>query len=131
MRKHAIYTWVIFFLVLLSASIFASDDVRTIGDVAGNFDDTFPVMGKVTIALSYLAGIGFGICAVYKFKQYKDNPTQIPVGTPFVLLTVSVCMVFLPAVIAPAGNSFFGAGNADAGWFEGSALSGSGLPGSD
>ena len=51
-----------------------------------------------------LAGLGFGIAAIFKFKQHKDNPTQVPIGTPFALLAISVLLVFFPAIYKPAGQ---------------------------
>ena len=68
--------------------------------------------------VAYLAGLGFGISAVFKFKQHKDNPTQIPIGTPFALLAVSVVLIFLPSIYAPAGQSVFG-GSQTGGGFTG------------
>ena len=51
------------------------------------------------LAVAYIAGLGFGVAAIFKFKQVKDNPTQIPISTPFALLGVSTLLVFLPGVI--------------------------------
>ena len=63
---------------------------------------------KLLITIAYVAGVGFGIGAVFKFKQHKDNPTQVPIGTPFAMFTVAVLLVFLPALFAPAKETVFG-----------------------
>lgn len=92
----------------------------TIGDMSENVTKSFKQIGELMIAVAYLAGVGFGISSVFKFKQHKDNPTQIPIGTPFALLAVSVVLVFLPGIYAPAGESLFGEQYADsAGGFNG------------
>lgn len=44
----------------------------------------------------YIAGISFAIAAIIKFKQHKDNPTQIPIGTPVALLFIAAALLFLP-----------------------------------
>ena len=81
---------------------------RTLGEVFVGLSQSFPDIGKLIIAIAYISGIGFGIAAVYKFKQYKDNPTQIPVGTPVALLVVSVLLVFMPSIVSPTAQSLFG-----------------------
>lgn len=106
-------------LPLVCASAFATD---TLANLATNVTAQFTAIGQLMIGVAYIAGIGFGISAVFKFKQHKDNPTQIPIGTPFALLAVSVILVFLPALYAPAGESIFGSTSA-AGGFTGSGAS--------
>lgn len=101
---------------LLVGFAFAAD----LGSIALSITDSFESVGKLMIALAYLSGIGFGISAVFKFKQHKDNPTQIPIGTPFALFGVSCALIFLPGIYQPAGNTIFGKDSAArAGGFHG------------
>ena len=67
----------------------------TFGGMAGNLNSQFTAIGNLMLNTAYIAGLGFGIAAIFKFKQHKDNPTQVPIGTPFALLAVSVLLVFL------------------------------------
>ena len=91
-----------------------------LGTIAMSITDSFESVGRLMIALAYLAGIGFGISSVFKFKQHKDNPTQIPIGTPFALFGVSCILIFLPGIYQPAGSTIFGKeGMARAGGFHG------------
>lgn len=121
-------------LACCEAALAATDGVvtqaTTLGGIAHNITAQFKDIGKMMIGLAYLSGIGFGIGAVFKFKQHKDNPTQIPIGTPFALLTISVLLVFLPGIYTPAGRSLFGSGveHTAGGFFGGGA---EGLPGYD
>lgn len=55
-------------------------------------------LGNVTTQASSLAALAFSIGAILKFKQHKDNPTEIPVGTPIALL-------FLPSILNMAGST--------------------------
>ncbi len=90
-----------------------------IGGIATQVTTSFSAIGELMIAISYLAGIGFAIAAIFKFKQHKDNPTQIPLGTPLALLVISICLVFLPSFFAPAGETLFGTGGGTPGGFTG------------
>lgn len=86
----------------------ATPDTGDIGTVASTIVKSFESLGNLMIAISYLAGIGFTIASIFKFKQHRDNPTQIPMGTPIALLGVGIILIFLPAIVSPAGKTIFG-----------------------
>jgi len=94
-------------LSLLFTGLALADD--NIGTLATNITGSFQNLGKLMAATSYLAGFGFAIAGVFKFKQHKDNPTQIPMGTPIALLAVGIILIFLPGIIKPAGVTIFNA----------------------
>lgn len=79
-----------------------------ISGIAGRVTDMASTLATMMIAISYIAGIGFVIASLFKFKQHKDNPTQIPLGAPLALLIIGIVLVFLPAIFAPVGQSIFG-----------------------
>ena len=93
----------------------------TLGDIAKRFTESMEPFGVLMISISYVAGIAFTIASVFKFKQHKDNPTQIPLGTPLALLVIGIVLVFLPSLFGPAGESIFG-GDATVGGFKGEGL---------
>ncbi|HJN37774.1 MAG TPA: type IV secretion protein IcmD [Gammaproteobacteria bacterium] len=133
-EKYSQYAKMKYFGLLclcLVPDLFAGGPPQTIGEVAKNVSENFEDIGKLMIGIAYLSGIGFGIAAIFKFKQVKDNPTQIPIGTPFALLMISALLVFLPGLYAPAGETIFGVSgkelDATAGGFEGEGVCG--LPG--
>ncbi|MFA6409011.1 MAG: DUF6750 family protein [Gammaproteobacteria bacterium] len=112
---------------------FAADSVvaASIADIANNITKSFENIGRLMLATSYLAGIGFTIASIFKFKQHRDNPTQIPIGTPIALLMIAVILIFLPGIIKPVGFTIFGTGadlKSMAGGFTGNGACG--LPGS-
>jgi intracellular multiplication protein IcmD len=112
--------------LLFSTVVFANQD-QTIGGMANMLRGSFSKIASLMIALSYVAGIGFGITSIFKFKQHKDNPQQVPIGTPFAMMAISVLLIFLPAIYAPAGISVFG--TTEASGSTGGRLEG--LPGDD
>jgi hypothetical protein len=58
-------------------------------------------------AFMVVCACGFMIATVFKFKQYKDNPTQIPISTPFALLFVSIFSFSIGRIVQPATNTIF------------------------
>jgi intracellular multiplication protein IcmD len=98
-------------LLFFTATVFA-DTSMTIGVMASTITSSFSNLAKLITAASYLAGLGFSIGAIMKFKQHKDNPTQIPVGTPIALIFISAALLFLPNILDVTGATMFGAGSA-------------------
>lgn len=81
----------------------ASSSNSTMANLAENVSGSFTNLTKLITAGSYLAGLGFSIGAIMKFKQHKDNPTQIPIGTPIALIFVAAALLFLPTILATTG----------------------------
>lgn len=71
----------------------------SIGEMAESITENFTNLTKLITAGSYVAGLGFSIGAIMKFKQHKDNPTQVPIGTPVLMLFVGAALLFLPSVV--------------------------------
>jgi len=81
------------FFILISSMSFANKAVTSLGVnavtegtpirmVADHIKGSF---GSITLLMtggSYLIGLAFFISSILKFKQHKENPTQITVGTP-------------------------------------------------
>jgi intracellular multiplication protein IcmD len=43
--------------------------------------------------LSLIAGLGFMIGSILKFKQHKDNPTNIPLAVPVALFIAGLGLI--------------------------------------
>ena len=97
-------------LGLASVLFFGEASALTIGGIADNVTAMISNIAKLVTATAYIAGMGFAVGAILKFKQHKENPTQIPIGTPIMLLGVAAALLFLPAILGIAGESLFGAG---------------------
>lgn len=92
-------------ITLFTQEAFAAN---TIGDMATEMVNSFTSIAKLITAGSYLAGLGFSIGAIMKFKQHKDNPTQIPIGTPIALVFIAAALLFLPSILKVTGQTMFG-----------------------
>jgi intracellular multiplication protein IcmD len=97
------------------AAICSADSVRTLGDMALQITYSFYGLSKLITAGAYMAGLGFVMASMLKFKAHKDNPTQIPIGTPIALLFVGSALIFLPHVFTIAGETVFGSTGGAAG----------------
>lgn len=90
-------------------------DGPTLGTMASLITDSFGSITKLITGGSYIAGLGFAMGAVMKFKQHKDNPTQIPVGTPIALLFISASLLYFPSILSTTGYTLFSDGGTVAG----------------
>lgn len=99
-------------LVVGTASLAA---VSGVGSVAATVTGNLANVAKLITAASYVAGMAFAVGAVVKFKAHKDNPTQIPIGTPVALLFVGAALIFIPTVFKVSGATLFGGSGAVAG----------------
>jgi intracellular multiplication protein IcmD len=98
--------------IIITSTVFAADNL---GNMANTITGSFKSLTKLITAGSYLAGLGFSIGAIMKFKQHKDNPTQIPIGTPIALVFISAALLFLPSILGVAGATMFGTSGNTAG----------------
>ena len=98
-------------LSLLTVGAYAVTEADTFSDMATNLSSQFTAIGQLMTGTAYIAGIGFGISAIFKFKQHKDNPTQVPVGTPLTMLAISAALMFMGNFIQPLGETLFGGGD--------------------
>lgn len=103
--------WLISAVCIGLITLFTQDAIasgNTIGTMADSMVGSFTSIAKLITAGSYLAGLGFSIGAIMKFKQHKDNPTQIPIGTPIALVFIAAALLFLPSILKVTGQTMFG-----------------------
>ncbi|MGQ3892567.1 type IV secretion protein IcmD [Legionella sp. CNM-4043-24] len=82
----------------------------SLGDSANLIRGSFLPMSKLITGGCYVGGLAFMVGAIMKFKQHKDNPTQVTIGTPIALLLVGAGLLFMPSVMGMAGETIFGGG---------------------
>lgn len=95
-----------FFRLLLGVSSFSM--AMTVNDVADNIIGQLSAGKNLVVMMAYMAGLGFLMASFYKFKQHKDNPTQVPVGNPLTMVSIAVLLLFLTNLIQPIGETIFG-----------------------
>jgi len=106
LKTRTYYRYLIFLLFVDDA--FAAGE--TLGGMASLITQSFTNVTKLITAGAYLAGMGFAISAVLKFKEHKDNPTQVQIGKPIGLTFVSAALIFLPSLLGITGATLFTTG---------------------
>lgn len=114
------YFGALFALFFVSELAFAGGG-QSLGDVAEHVTESMKGMQKLLSAAAYIAGLGFGIAGMMKFKAHKDQPQQVPLSQPIVLILIAAGLVFLPSLISTAGETIFKGGqktDAEGGGFD-------------
>lgn len=92
-------------LLFMETAFAATGDL---GSMATKITGTFGAIGKLITGASYVAGLGFAVGSIMKFKQHKDNPTQVEIGKPVTLLLVAGALLFMPSLLSTVGTTMFG-----------------------
>lgn len=108
-------TLVIMSLLCFVTGTAALAGISGVGSVAQQVTSNVANIAKLVTAASYVAGMAFAIGAIVKFKAHKENPTQIPIGTPIALLFVGAALIFIPTVFKVGGSTLFGQSGVQAG----------------
>lgn len=95
-------------LSCLTVATVALAEISGVGSVAAQATTNIAAVARLVTAASYVAGMAFVVGAIVKFKAHKDNPTQIPIGTPIALLFVGAALIFIPTVFKVSGSTLFG-----------------------
>lgn len=104
-NKYMSYIFIIA-LTILPEALFAQ--AVGIAGIAQNITKSLSDIAILIVSISILAGLGFGVASAFKFKQHKDNPTQVPLGQPLTLLAIGVMLLWLPYIMQQAGATLTG-----------------------
>ena len=107
-KKLFSYRLFISMTLFLFAGYALAHSSQSLGDIANNISNSMSGLAKLITATSYVAGIAFAMMGMLKLKAHKDNPTQVPLGQPIVLLVISAGLVFLPNLINTGGATIWG-----------------------
>ncbi|WP_019215449.1 hypothetical protein [Legionella tunisiensis] len=80
----------------------------TLGEMSDSITQNFESLERLIGAAAYIAGLAFSVCAIMKFKQHKDNPMRIPIGTPISLVFIGAILLFLPSLLEIIEATMFG-----------------------
>ncbi len=113
LQKNNNYINGVMWAACLGLMMFAGEAAATsltIGGMASAITGSFSQLTKLITAGAYLAGLAFSVGAIMKFKQHKDNPQSVPIGTPIALVFIAAALLFLPTILGIAGGTMFGSG---------------------
>ena len=95
---------------ILFSIVFYSRADDTINDVADTIIGQLKSGREMILQMSFIAGLGFMVAAFFKFKQHKDNPTQVPIGNPLTYLLIGLLLLYVGSLATPLGETLFGEG---------------------
>ena len=95
-------------LLLGFSFLFAAAADTSLSTIANNVRKNLMAVANLIMGIAFLAGIAFFLTGLVKFKAHKDNPTQVPLSAPLVMIAISACLMFLPSLISVAGQTVFG-----------------------
>lgn len=90
-----------------SAVVSAARSARHVDTAVETNVSSYGNIAKLITSASYVAGFGFALGAILKFKAHKDNPTQIPIGTPIALIFIGAALLFVPTLFSVTGVTDF------------------------
>jgi intracellular multiplication protein IcmD len=94
--------------LLLIPTIVVADQHQTISTVATSITTQVNAIASLLSISAYIAGVGFALSGILQFKTHKENPQQVPLSKPVVMIIIAAALLFLPTVLTIAGNSLFG-----------------------
>ena len=106
------------FIAIMTCSLLwaeSSYSDLTIGDLANNIRKNLSAVVTLAIVVAYMAGVFFFISGIIKFKAHKDNPTQVPLSAPVVMILIAACLLYFPTLIEVSGKTVFNNANANSG----------------
>ena len=110
-KKNNSKDW-LFSFISLALFLFVGDalagDSLTLGGMATSITSSFTEVSKLITAGSYIAGLGFAVGAIVKFKAHKDNAAQVPIGQPIALVFIAAALLFMPDILSVTGQTMFG-----------------------
>jgi intracellular multiplication protein IcmD len=103
-------------LTLLTTTAFADGDVVSLASQVTTQANAIATLLNVA---AYVAGVGFALAGILQFKAHKENPQQVPLSKPIVMIVVAACLLFLPTIMNIAGQSLFGSSGQQASKYKG------------
>lgn len=98
--------------ILMGITVCAYADI---GGMAESINSTFTAIASLIGGASYLFGLCFTTAGLFKFKQHRDNPQQVQLGSCFTLLGIGILLIFMPSLVTQAGETVFSSGGTSAG----------------
>ena len=95
-------------LLFFQEIVLAASDGKDLVVISGIITEQVTAVASLLVVVAYVAGVGFSLGGIIQFKAHKDNPTQVALSKPIVLLVVGACLLFLPTIMKSAGQSIFG-----------------------
>lgn len=69
-----------------------------LGDITGNLLGPAQGLGHMMNAVCYVLGLGFLLTGLLQYKYHRENPQQVKISTPIVLVFLGIILIALPFI---------------------------------
>lgn len=83
----------------LSPVVAHAAQVPSLGQMFANASSTWVSLIKLTLGISFVAGLFISGVGLFKLKAYADGNGRVPLSGPFIILFVGAVLVALPGFI--------------------------------
>tara|TARA_R110002110_G_scaffold400317_1_gene616632 strand:+ start:52153 stop:52686 length:534 start_codon:yes stop_codon:yes gene_type:complete len=92
----------LFLLLLFPVSVFADP---SIGSISEDLMGPTAILTKMVLVACYMVGVGLIIFSLAQYKQHRQNPKLVPLGTPIILFILGVVALLIPYVSVSTGET--------------------------
>ena len=93
-------------LLVLGSSVVLADGDMTLSGSLEAVASLYTQIAAIFTGAAYIAGLMLFVGAIFKFRQHREAPQQVPIGQPLTLFGLSVLAVFLPGFLNLTGVFF-------------------------
>ena len=87
--------WLLSFLCFFMAtSLYAA----SLGTLADNLMGPMSGLGHIMNGIFYVAGVGFLLGGLLQYKYHRENPQQVRISTPLILIFLGLVILAVPIV---------------------------------
>ncbi len=91
MVKSSRYLLAIVFIILPMVGF-----ADTLGEISISALASVRGLSSVMSAICYVAGVGFLIGGLLQYKYHRENPQQVRISAPIVLVLLGICFIAIP-----------------------------------
>ena len=95
------------FLVISLSPTIAMAVLPTFTEVSTNTMGPLTLAGRAIYGICYVAGAGFLLGGVLQYKYHRENPQQVRISTPIMLIAVGIVLCLLPYLTSQSQSGSF------------------------
>lgn len=85
---------ILFLLAFLPSIVFAAD--VSLGQLSTSLMGPVSVLADLMYKICYVLGAMFLLGSVLQYKNHRDNPSQVPISRPILLLVFGLILIGFP-----------------------------------
>ena len=95
-------------IALLGTTVAFAAGEQDLKGIAQGVTEQVNAVASLLVVVSYVAGVGFALNGIIKFRAHQISPQQTPLSQPITMIAISACLLFLPTIMKAAGSTIFG-----------------------